>query len=174
MSDTHNKLQYGNKYFSFSNCNTNHTPTHLPKHQFLNPNHQFSQCILYVEFCSVHAHMAWSQKFRKSEISLDTSDSASSAVVKRSVLFLLTSVLQNAFVCILWTSCLRAKYCTLWPFAKKLYHGEKVVPRLSTMTSLNEISWKLPPPQNEELVAPLPSAPPGKNPSDAHDPKDIA
>ena len=52
----------------------------------------------------------------------------------------------------LWTSCLRAKiqYYNTWPFAKKLYHGW-----ISTMTSSNEISWKLPPPRNEELVASL-------------------
>ena len=30
----------------------------------------------------------------------------------------------------------------MWPFAKKLYHGW-----ISTMTSSNEISWKLPPPR---------------------------
>ena len=35
----------------------------------------------------------------KSEISLDTGDSASNAVVKRYVLFLLTSVVQNVCVC---------------------------------------------------------------------------
>ena len=78
MSDTDNELQYGNKqnqwkilnlildfnYFSFSNCNTNPNPTHLPKHQTLSPNHQFSQRYLYVECFSVHAHMTWSQKFR--------------------------------------------------------------------------------------------------------------
>jgi len=46
--------------------------THLPKHQILNPNRQFSQLSWYVEYYSVHAHMAWSQKFRKSEISLVT------------------------------------------------------------------------------------------------------
>ena len=39
-------------------------PTHLPKHQALKPNHQFSQRIWYVEYCSAHAHMVWSQKFR--------------------------------------------------------------------------------------------------------------
>ena len=46
-------------------------------------------------------------------------------------------------VFVLWTSCLRAKihYYYMWPFAKKLYHGW-----ISTMTSSNEISWKLPPP----------------------------
>jgi len=43
----------------------------------------------------------------KSEILLDTGDSASNAVVN--VLFLLTSVVQNVCVCILWTLCLRAK-----------------------------------------------------------------
>jgi len=81
MSDTHNKLQYGNNYnhwkilgsvldlnrFSFSNPN----PTHLPKHQTLSLNHQFSQRIWYVKYYSVYAHMAWSQKFRKSAISLN-------------------------------------------------------------------------------------------------------
>jgi len=45
----------------------------------------------------------------KSEILLDTGDSASNAVVKRSVLFLLTSVMQNVRAYILWTSCLPAK-----------------------------------------------------------------
>jgi len=35
----------------------------------------------------------------KSEISLDTGDSASNAVVKHSVLFLLTSVVQNVCLC---------------------------------------------------------------------------
>jgi len=39
-------------------------PTHLPKHQILSTNHQFSQRIWYAERYSVHAHMAWSQKFR--------------------------------------------------------------------------------------------------------------
>jgi len=34
----------------------------------LSPNHQFSQRIWYVEYYSVHAHMAWSQKFCKSKI----------------------------------------------------------------------------------------------------------
>jgi len=68
-------------YFSFSNRNINSNQTRLTKHQILSPNHQFSQRIWYVECCSVHAHMAWSQKFRKSEISLDTGDSASNADV---------------------------------------------------------------------------------------------
>jgi len=76
MSDTHNKRYYGNKfnhwklldfvldlnYFSFSNPNPN--PTNLPKHETLRPNHQFFQRIWKVECYSVHAHMAWSQKFR--------------------------------------------------------------------------------------------------------------
>ena len=53
---------------------------------------------------------------------------------------------------VLWIWCLRAKihYYYTWPFAKKLYHGW-----ISTMTSSNEISLKLPPPQNVKLVAPL-------------------
>jgi len=54
-------------YF-FSNPN----PKHLPKHESLSSNHQFSQRIWYVEYNSMHVHMVWSQKFRKSEISLDT------------------------------------------------------------------------------------------------------
>jgi len=82
MSDTHNKLQYGNNYrhwkilvlaldlsyFSFSNPN----PTHLRKHQTISPNHQVSLSISYVGYYSVRLHMAWSQKFCKSEISLHT------------------------------------------------------------------------------------------------------
>jgi len=117
MSDTHNKLHYGGKhnqwklldlildldfnYFSFSNCNINPNPTHLAKHKILSPNHQLSQRIWYVECCSVHTHMAWSQKLRKSEISLDTRDAASNAVVKRIVLsvFILSSVVQNVYLC---------------------------------------------------------------------------
>jgi len=73
MSDTHNKLQYGNNYihrkildlvlylnyFSFSNLN----PTHLPKHRSLSPNHQLSQRIWYAEYHSVHAHMAEVRNF---------------------------------------------------------------------------------------------------------------
>jgi len=56
-------------------------------------------------------------------------------------------------VFVLWTLCLQGKMHDyyIWPFAKKLYHSW-----ISTMASLNEISWKLPPPpRNEELVAPL-------------------
>jgi len=74
------------QFLSFSNSNINSIPTYLPKNQILSPNYQFSQRIWYVECCSVHAHMAWSQKIHKSEISLDTGDSASNAVAKRSVL----------------------------------------------------------------------------------------
>jgi len=82
MSDARNKLQCRKNnnhrkildlavdldYLSFSHPN----PTHLPKHQTLCPNHQFSQRIWYVEYHFVHVHMEWGQKFRKSEISLDT------------------------------------------------------------------------------------------------------
>ena len=52
----------------------------------LSPNQQFLQRIWNVEYWSVHSHMARSHKFRKSEISLDTGDSASNGVVKCSVL----------------------------------------------------------------------------------------
>jgi len=58
------------KIFFFS-LNPNPNPTHLPKHESLSPNHQFSQRTWYVEYYSVHAHLVWSQKFRKSAISLD-------------------------------------------------------------------------------------------------------
>jgi len=40
-------------YFSSPN------PTHLPKHQTLSPNRQFSQCIWYVEYYFVYA--TWSE-----------------------------------------------------------------------------------------------------------------
>jgi len=87
MSGTHNKLWHENKfhhwkfsdlvldlnYFSFSHHNPCRNQTYLPKHEFLIPNNQFYQRIWYVEYYSVHAYMVWSQKFRKSEISLDTS-----------------------------------------------------------------------------------------------------
>ena len=54
-------------------------------------------------------------------------------------------------VFVLWTSCLLAKmqYYYKWPFAKKLHHGW-----LSTMTSSNEISWKLSPPKWRAGCAP--------------------
>ena len=81
MSGTHNKVQDGNNFnhWKFSDLVvhlnnvsfSNHNPTHLPKHESLSPNHKFSQRIWYVEYYSVHAYMAWSQKYRKSEISLD-------------------------------------------------------------------------------------------------------
>jgi len=86
MSGTHNKLYHGKNFnhwkfwnlgvdlshFSFSNPNPNFNPTRLPKTEFLSPNNQFYQLIFYVEYQSVYEDMAWSQKFRKSAISLDT------------------------------------------------------------------------------------------------------
>jgi len=86
MSNIHNKLQYGNNYYHWKMLylvldlnyyflyepSLNANPTHLPKHQTLRPNHQFSQRIWYVKYYSVHANIAWSQKFCKLEISLDT------------------------------------------------------------------------------------------------------
>ena len=82
MSDTHKQLHHGSNcnhckildlvlhlnYIYFSNTN----PTNSPKHHTQSPNHQFCQRIRYVEYYFVHVHMAWSQKFRKSEISLGT------------------------------------------------------------------------------------------------------
>jgi len=44
--------------FSFSHPNPNPNSTHLPKHESLSSNHQFSQRIWYVEYCSVHAQSA--------------------------------------------------------------------------------------------------------------------
>jgi len=49
----------------------------LTRHTYLNTNslslnNQFHQRIWYVEYDSVHAYLVWNQKFRKSEISLDT------------------------------------------------------------------------------------------------------
>jgi len=84
----------------------------------------------------------------KSEISLDTGDSAYNAVVKRSV-FINQRCAECMFV--LWTSCLRAKvHCYyMWPFAKKLYHSW-----ISMITSSNEISWKFPPPKWRAGCAP--------------------
>ena len=81
-----NKLQYGNNCnhwkildlvldlncVSSSNPNPTPNPAHSPKHETLNPNHQFYLSIRYMEYYFVHVHMAWSQKFRKSEIKLDT------------------------------------------------------------------------------------------------------
>jgi len=78
MSDTHDKLQYANnynhwkildlflhlKYFSFSN------PTQtLTRHTYLNTKAwaliiSFLSVFKYVEYHSVHAHIAWSKKFR--------------------------------------------------------------------------------------------------------------
>ena len=86
MSGTHNKLQHGKNFnhwkfsdfvvdlncFYFSHPNPNHNLTHLPKHEFPSPNNQFCHRIWYVEYYSGHEHMMWSQKFCKSEISLDT------------------------------------------------------------------------------------------------------
>jgi len=48
-------------YFSFSHPNPNPNTTHLPKHESLSPNHQFSQRIWYVWYYSVHEYIAWSQ-----------------------------------------------------------------------------------------------------------------
>jgi len=58
--------------FSFSQPNPKPNRTYLPKHDILSPNDQFYQDIWCVEHYSVHAYIVWSQKFRKSEISLDT------------------------------------------------------------------------------------------------------
>jgi len=63
MSDYQNKLQNKQNMWKrldliFSNCNINPNPTHLPKHQTLNPDLRFSERIWYVECHSAHAHMA--------------------------------------------------------------------------------------------------------------------
>jgi len=59
-------------YISFSNPNPTPNPIHSPKHKTVSPNHQFYLRIRYVKYYFVHVDMAWSQKFRKSGISLDT------------------------------------------------------------------------------------------------------
>jgi len=56
----------------FSHPNPNPNPTHLPKLEFLSLHNEIYQRIFYVEYQSVHSYMVWSQKFRKSEILLDT------------------------------------------------------------------------------------------------------
>jgi len=112
------KLVLDFNYFSFSNCKINPNPTHLPKHHTISPNHQFSQRILYVESCSVHARTAWSQEFHFTLL-------IQPPTLLSTVMLLLTSLAQNVCVYILWTSCLRAKmhYYYIWPFVKKLSHG---------------------------------------------------
>jgi len=72
----------------------------------------------------------------------------------RKIFYLVTVLIKTNTISFL--GMLRRAHC-LWPFAKKLYRGW-----ISTMTSSNESSWKLPPPRNEELVAPLPSTVPSQ------------
>ena len=74
MSDTYNKLQYGNNYkhWKILDLALDLKPHTLTWTLNTKPYGQFSQCIWYAEFYSVHAHMAWNKKFRKSKISLDT------------------------------------------------------------------------------------------------------
>jgi len=86
MSGSRNRLYHGNNmnhwkfsdfvidhnYFYFFQPNPNPNPTHLTKQDFPSPNDQFYQRIWYVEHYSGHGHVVWIQKFRKSEISLDT------------------------------------------------------------------------------------------------------
>jgi len=83
----------------------------------------------------VHAHTAWSPKFRLTLL-------IQPPALLQNVLFLLTSLVQNVCVHILWTLCLWAKMHNyyIWQFVKNLYHGW-----ISTMTSSNEILWKFPP-----------------------------
>jgi len=45
-------------YLSFSHPKPNPNPTHSLEHEFLSPNNQFYQRIWFVEYYSVHAHMA--------------------------------------------------------------------------------------------------------------------
>jgi len=65
--------------------------------------------------------------------------------------------LCREYVCLYtmdFVSAVRAKmhyYYYMWPFAKNLYHGW-----ISTTTSSNEISWKLPPPKWRAGCAPAP------------------
>ena len=102
----------------------------------------------------MHAHMAWSQKFRKWEISLDTGDSASNAVAKLSVLSVFSDQRCAEHVCVCTMDCVSAGKNTLLLYVTVC---EKVVPRLNKHDDV--IKWnfmKTAPSRNEELVAPLP------------------
>jgi len=123
-------------YFSFSSCNINTNSTHLAKHQILNPNHKFSQRIVYVECCSVHA-CAYGVKSEISQVrnfAWHRWFSLQRCCKPFCFVCFYWPALCRMFVFVLWTSCLRVKihYYYMWPFAKKLYHGW-----ISTMTSSN-------------------------------------
>ena len=62
------------------------TQQYLPKHEFLSPNNQFYQRIWHAEHYSVRAYMAWSHKFRKSEILFDTGPRFVSSVMPKNML----------------------------------------------------------------------------------------
>jgi len=73
----------------------------------------------------------------KFEISLDNGDSATNAVVKRSVLSVFINQRCAECVCLYtmdFMSTGKIHYYYMRPFGKKLYHG-----RISTLTSSNEI-----------------------------------
>jgi len=126
-------------YF-FSNCNINPNPEHFPKHHALSPNHEFSQHIFYVERCSVHAHIARSQKFRLTVV-----------IQPRTTLFFIN---QRCAKCVCLYHGLRVcgqKYIVI--ICNRL---RKFVPRLNKHDDV--IDWnfmKIAPPRIEELVAPL-------------------
>ena len=136
-------------YFYFSNCSINPNPTYLPKHQPLSPNHQFSQRIWYRERCSVHAHMAWGQEFRKSKNFSWHRWFSLQRCCK--TLFLLTSVVQNVCVCTMYF--VSAGKNTLLLYVTVC---EKVVPRLNEHHDV--IEWNFmkiaPPPKWRAGCAP--------------------
>ena len=148
MSDTLNKLHYGNKwnqwkildfnYFYFSTCNINPNPKHLPKHQTLSPImirvfSAYFVCRMLLCACACGV---------KSEISLDTGDSASNAVVKRSIFI---NQRCAECVCLYTMDFVSAGKNTLLLYVTVC---EKVVPRLNKHDDV--IEW------NFMKIAPLP------------------
>ena len=132
--------------FPFSNCDINPNPTYLPKHQMLSPNHQFSQRSQYVECCSVHAHMAWSQKFRLTWV-------IQPPTLLWNVLFwlfLLTSVVENVCVCTMDFVSARKNTPLLYVTV-----CEKVVPRLNKHDDVIEWNFmKIAPPEMKSWLRP--------------------
>ena len=96
--------------------------------------------------------MAWSQKFRKSEISLETGDSASNAVVKRSVLSVFINQRCAECVCLYYGfRVCGQKYIIIMTVC------EKVVPRLNKHDDVIEWNFmKIAPPEMKSWLRPWP------------------
>jgi len=88
--------------------------------------------------------MAWSHEFRLTPV---IQPSASNAVLKHSVLSVFINQRCAECVCLYYG----LRVCGL---KYSIIIRDRLRKWISTMTSSNEISWKLPP-RNEELVAPL-------------------